>query len=92
MTVLPNQPGFDWAKVRALPEVAALTEFPVVFGFALKCCPDASTGFPPTDDQMARTIERPVMFQGRMFNPDRVDEIMVTPQFAASSASMSATR
>ena len=83
VTVLPNQPGFDWARVRALPEVAALTEFPVVFGFALKCCPDASTGFPPADDQMARTIERPVMFQGRMFNPERVDEIMVTPQFAA---------
>ena len=32
---------------------------------------------------MARTIERPVMFQGRIFNPDRVDEIVVTPQFAA---------
>ena len=83
VTVLPNQPGFDWARVRALPEVAALTQFPVVFGFALKCCPGASTGFPPADDQMARTIERPVMFQGRTFNPDRVDEIVVTPQFAA---------
>jgi hypothetical protein len=83
VTVLPNQPGFDWARIRALPEVAALTEFPVVFGFALPCCQGASTGFPPADDQMARTIERPVMFQGRLFNPDRVDEIMVTPQFAA---------
>src|SRR5580693_1196692 len=62
-TVLPNQPGFNWAKVRALPEVTALTQFPVVFGFALDCCPGASAGFPPADDQMTRTIERPVIFQ-----------------------------
>jgi hypothetical protein len=83
-TVLPNQPGFNWAKVRALPEVTALTQFPVVFGFALDCCPGASAGFPPADDQMTRTIERPVIFQGRLFNPDRVDEVVATPQFMAS--------
>jgi hypothetical protein len=84
VTVLPNQPGFDWNKVRALPEVAALTEFPVVFGFELDCCPGASTGFPPADDEMTRTIERPVMLEGRLFNPSRVDEIVATPQFMVS--------
>jgi hypothetical protein len=84
VTVLPNQPGFDWNKVRALPEVAALTEFPVVFGFELDCCLAASTGFPPADDEMTRTIERPVMLEGRLFNPDRADEIVATPQFMAS--------
>ena len=83
VTVLPNQPGFDWAKIRALPEVAALTEFPVVFGFALPCCPEASTGFPTVDGQMGTTIERPVMLSGRMYNPERLDEIVVTPQFEA---------
>ncbi len=83
VTVLPNQPGFDWGKVRALPEVETLTEFPVVFGFALQCCPEASTGFPTVDDQMGTTIERPVMLSGRMYNPQRADEIVVTPQFEA---------
>src|SRR6185437_10680950 len=84
VTVLPNQPGFDWGKVRALPEVAAVSEFPVTFGFALPCCPDAGTGFPPIGDEYGRTIERPYMLAGRMFDPARVDEVLVTPLFAAA--------
>jgi hypothetical protein len=84
VTVLPNQPGFDWSKIRALPEVTALSMFPVTFGFALDCCPEASTGFPPADGEITRTIERPVMLQGRLYNPNRVDEVVVTPQFQAS--------
>jgi len=83
-TVLLNQPGFDWAKIRALPEVSALSMFPVGFGFALDCCPGASTGFPPADNEFTRTIERPVVLEGRLFNPDRADEVLVTPKFVAS--------
>jgi len=84
-TVLPNQPGFDWAKIRALPEVAALSRFPVTFGFAVAGYPGASTGFPPVGNELTRSIERPVVLEGRLFNPDRVDEVLVTPKFAASS-------
>ena len=83
VTVLPNQPGFDWGKVSALPEVAAISEFPVTYGIELDCCAAASIGFPPIGDAMARTIERPVMLAGRVFNPARADEIIVTPKFSA---------
>lgn len=82
--VFPNQPGFDWAKVRALPEVSALSMFPVTFGFALDCCPAAGTGFPPADSQFTRTLERPVVLDGRLFDPGRADEVLVTPKFVAS--------
>ena len=82
--VFPNQPGFDWAKVRALPEVSALSMFPVTFGFALDCCPAAGTGFPPADSQLTRRLERPVVLDGRLFDPGRVDEVLVTPKFVAS--------
>jgi len=85
VTVLPNQPGFDWARVAALPDVAALTKFPVAFGFEAQGYPGASTGFPLADDQMTRTIERPVILAGRLFNPHRADEVVVTPKFAATS-------
>jgi hypothetical protein len=80
-TVLPNQPGFDWAKVRALPEVAALTEFPVYYGAAVAGIRGANVAFPPADSQFTRTIERPVVLQGRLFNPGRVDEVMASPHF-----------
>jgi hypothetical protein len=84
ITVLPNQPGFDWARIRALPEVASLTTFAVatlaIDGYPLA---GQNIGFPPGDGQVMRTIERPVIFQGRVFNPARVDEVVVTPGFPA---------
>jgi hypothetical protein len=83
--VLPNQPRFDWDAVRALPEVAAVAEFPVSSAaFRLTCCPDAGISFPPKGDEQARTVERPVLLAGRVFDPARADEVIVTPQFAAT--------
>jgi hypothetical protein len=83
-TVLPNQPGFDWARIRALPEVTALSRFPVTFGFGIKGYPFANAQFPVIDASLTRTIERPVVLAGRLYNPHRADEVLVTPQFAAA--------
>ena len=82
LTVLPNQPGFNWAPIRALPEVETLTTFAVV-GFDIKGNPVASqnVSFPFTDSHILRTIERPIVLQGRVLNPDRVDEVNVSGQF-----------
>jgi hypothetical protein len=85
VTVLANQPGFDWNKVRTLPEVASLSEFPVTFGFSLDCCPDVSTGFPPIGPELTRTMERPAMEAGRLPNRGRADEIIASPQFLAAN-------
>ena len=85
VAVLPNQPGFDWDKIRALPEVEVLTEFPVNgTPFVLTCCPETSVGFAPIGDEMARTIERPALLAGHLFDPGRADELIVTPRFAAA--------
>src|SRR6202161_3642779 len=81
VTVLPNQPGFDWSKIRVLPEVAALSEFAVVSNYELSCCQAAQTGFPAVDAVYGTALERPAMLQGRLYRADRADEIVATPQF-----------
>src|ERR1700722_2110937 len=82
ITVLPNQPGFDWARIRALPEVGALTTFGIS-GFAVDGYPleGQESGYPFSDRQAMAAIERPVLLQGRVSNPGRADEVVVTPAF-----------
>jgi hypothetical protein len=77
---LPNQPGFDWGRVRALPEVAAMAQFPVS-GFGVEGVPISAGPFPTVGNEVFRTIERPVVLQGRMLDPARVDEVMVSARF-----------
>jgi hypothetical protein len=83
--VLPNQPGFDWAKIRALPQVAAIALFPVS-GFGVDGIPltDNVSAFPTDGDDVLRTIERPIILEGRLPDPSRVDEVVVTPRFPVS--------
>lgn len=84
ITVLPNQPGFDWTRIRELPEVAALTTFAVA-SYSVVGYPQVEGGFPPGDSQFFRTIERPVMLAGRVFNPRSIHEVDVTARFPAST-------
>src|SRR6516225_5015526 len=49
ITVLPNQPGFDWTRVGALPEVASLGLFAVYYGATIDGLPGVSVGFPPAN-------------------------------------------
>jgi hypothetical protein len=81
--VFPNQPGFDWDAVRALPEVEALTTFVLGAAYVVEELPRDSEapGFPPADDEVMRTIERPVVLEGRIPDPARADEVVVSPAF-----------
>ncbi|GAA4570928.1 ABC transporter permease [Planotetraspora kaengkrachanensis] len=85
VAVLANQPDFDWDEIRALPEVEALALFPVS-SFGVDDIPwsDHVDAFPPMDDALLRTLERPVVMAGRLPDQSRVDEVVVAPGFLAT--------
>lgn len=83
--VLPYDANFDWAAVRALPEVAALTTFSASTYFAIDGVSDPYIGGgAPFDGEGMRTIERPQVVAGRLANPARADEATVTSGFVKS--------
>ncbi|MBM7787649.1 ABC transporter permease [Tenggerimyces flavus] len=82
--VVPNDPDFNWEKVRALPSVEALAEIalngPAVEGIPFE---ETKEGMPAVADaEIMNTIERPIVFEGRLADPTRVDEVVLTPAFA----------
>jgi hypothetical protein len=81
--VLPNDSKFDWDKIRALPGVAAVSGFAVA-PFFVDELPGYSGYLPPADSEATRTIERPVVLEGRLADPARADEVMVTGRFPES--------
>jgi ABC-type lipoprotein release transport system permease subunit len=81
LAVLPNEPGFDWDTVAQLPGVEAIARFPV-FPFQLEGFPeDGPTDFAWIDPSIMDTIERPVVLEGRLADPTRADEAVVTGGF-----------
>ncbi|TDD96644.1 ABC transporter permease [Jiangella asiatica] len=82
LLVAPVTPGFDWEPVRALPEVEALGQV-VNTGFEIDGRPAAGTFMlPPADTETMRSLERPVVLAGRLADPARADEVVVTPAYA----------
>ena len=82
IVVLPNQPGFDWEKIRALPEVEAISRFPVS-DYSVEGIPpeDNPGGFPYVDADAPQRIERPVVLAGRRADQSRADEVEVSGAF-----------
>jgi hypothetical protein len=82
--IYANTPGFPyWDRIRALPEIEAMTNFVVDNTMSSEGVPAEDTGFPYTDDEFGRTIEKAVVFSGRLFDPTRADEAVVTRRFVA---------
>ena len=84
VTVLPNQPGFDWSKVAAIPGVTAVGLFSVYYGAGIEGMDGVDLGFPPANAGVGQTIERPVILAGRMDDPNRADEAIASPHFMSA--------
>ncbi len=80
--VLPNLPGFDWSRVEALPEVASVSTIAIDYELSVRGLPDGLVTFPPVNDTVLRSIEKPAVLAGRVFDPAR-DEAVVTAKFVA---------
>jgi cell division protein FtsX len=78
--ILANTPGFDWDKIRALPEVAVLSTFGPGYPIEGLGNQTADLAIGP---EMLSTIERPVRYTGRLPDPARADEALVTRGFVS---------
>ncbi|MDT4939198.1 MAG: putative transport system permease protein, partial [Pseudonocardiales bacterium] len=79
--VLANKAGFDWGPIERLPEVEALSNFIVDYTLSVEGIDGNGVGFPFVDDNIMRTIEKPVIQKGRLPDLHRADEVLVTPKF-----------
>ena len=83
LAVLPNEPGFDWTAVEAIDGVAAVGQFPVAAYLIDGLPPEGPANF-VYDDQVMHALERPVVLDGRLADPARDDEVVITRQLTAT--------
>src|SRR6185369_5401167 len=78
---VPNQPGFDWDAVRRLPDVEAMGTILLTGQVAVEGYPQANVTFAPMDADIWTRVERPVAISGRLADPTRADEAVVSQSF-----------
>ena len=85
--LIPVNPGitYDWSQFDELPYVEArggLAITPNVQAVDLHLTPSGDWLTTAGDSSWFRSIDRPVVFEGRAYDPDTPDELMITPEFA----------
>jgi hypothetical protein len=81
VAVLPNDPAFDWGRVAELPGVEALARFPISAFGVDDLPPYTATDFVYQDATIMESVERPVVLEGRLADPARDDEVVVTSNY-----------
>lgn len=80
--IVPNELDFDYSEIAKLPYVEALARLAITDAIVPVGDSDPEVvGYPTLDDQLLRTIEKPVVLAGRVYDPTKVDEVVVTPEF-----------
>ena len=80
IAVLPNKPGFDWDAVKAIDGVESVGLFPVASYLIDGLPPEGPANF-PYDAEVMDSIERPVVLDGRLADPTRDDEVVISHAF-----------
>jgi ABC-type lipoprotein release transport system permease subunit len=79
--VFPGQVGVfkaDWRALRRQPEIAQIARWTLTFG-RMTGFDGEAVFFIPADGVWLRDVDRPVVVDGRMFDPARPDEVVIAP-------------
>ena len=68
----------DWNRVRALPYVASVGQFALAY-YDVKGYPFGLGYLPPASPELFSTVERGVVVEGHRSDPNRLDQVMITP-------------